>query len=186
MQHFVLCVSNYRQRSVINETHLWLRVDIRGSSDARPATISAHEDQNYAWAFNGMFVVSLHPDLFNGHREILPDYLKTILDPAVYSSLDLFAYAISRKSTGICDNHVVPVTGILKHRSHVKASQASSSGVNIFGYFRVHLGLGTISHQKRRPLHISRQRIYREKYKGQSRHYESRIADSRRYQRQHR
>ena len=55
--------------SVIRQ-HDWLRVDIRGDSNARPATISAHEDQNYAWAFNGIFVVSLHPDLFNDPLEL--------------------------------------------------------------------------------------------------------------------
>ena len=54
-------------KSVFSDTHLWLRVDIEGDSDDSPATIADHEDQNVAWAFNGTFVVSLHPDLFNDH-----------------------------------------------------------------------------------------------------------------------
>ena len=121
-------------KSVFSDTHLWLRVDIEGDSDAGPATISAHEEQNYAWVFNGMFDVSEHPDLFNDRGEILPDYLKNKLDQTVCASLAFFAYAISRKSTCMCDNHVVQVTGILKHRSNVRRRRVESIYSAISGF----------------------------------------------------
>ncbi len=79
--------------------HLWLRLDIQGDSDDRPATIAAHdEDQYFTEAFNGMFDVSLHYALVNYRGE--QDYLKTILDPTV---LDLNTFVMQyRQREPVC------------------------------------------------------------------------------------
>jgi hypothetical protein len=40
-----------------------LRVDMEGTSDARPGTISAHEEKYRPWAFTATFDLSLHTEL---------------------------------------------------------------------------------------------------------------------------
>jgi hypothetical protein len=128
---------------------LRLRIDIEGNSEARPATISAHEEKCRPWAFTATFDPSLHTELItivNDRREVSPDYIGGLLNRTLVETLDLLTFAVPLHPSSLINTRAVHVTGFLKNSSAMRRRTVEEvfpacAGLTVI-YEPIHMGRG--------------------------------------------
>ena len=98
------------------DPNLFLRVDIKGNSDAQQATIAAHEPQCRTWTFTTMFDPLHHPDLVDDCAEVSGNHVRGTLNRTLVNSVEIFSFAMPQNRSSLSTHPAVPVIGVLNNK----------------------------------------------------------------------
>jgi hypothetical protein len=114
----------------VNPVLKW-RVDYQGISDARQATVRAHEERGRAWKFKAVVDVAHHPDLINSGGEIPSDYFQMRIVPQIENwveeieAWELISYSVPQTRHSLNARGSIPVGGFFRwQEEHESAAKA--------------------------------------------------------------